>query len=160
MISIIIYTLAVLGIVFILFIVYLFFIGKRSLEKIRKEPREFKDHVELMRFIRDVFECKLREGVPLYGFVESADYNDGSITMSEPSIDLQVFLLISDKKNPHEKVYAPCGDINANFKKGDFVAVMPFYNKRHNLWYYVTIAKLEPYYLGEKGFLIYEQYVY
>lgn len=57
-----------------------------------------------------------------------------------------------NNKEKYEKVLAPCGNVCATLK-GDFVAVMPFYSERHKFWYYATIAKLKPYYLGEgKGF--------
>ncbi|ENU83083.1 hypothetical protein F974_01915 [Acinetobacter sp. CIP 102159] len=153
----IVYILAFLGILFILFLFWLGAIAKKAKNELRAEPREFKDAVELMGFIRNVFDCQLKDQVVLYGFVESIDYCDGSATMSEPVFILYVVLIT---RKGHEKVLAPCGNVCATLKKGDFVAVMPFYSERHKFWYYATIAKLKPYYLGEgKGFFVDEQYV-
>lgn len=153
----ILYVLAALGIAFIL---VLFWTGKIAM-KVKKEfisePRNFNSAVELMSFIRGIYECKLEHKVMLYGFVETVNYNDGLLNLSDPVLDLRVAIIT---KNGHEKINSTCGNIKANLKKGDFVAILPIHNQRHDLWVYLTAAKLEYYYLGDgRGFAVNEQYI-
>lgn len=154
----IVYILAVLGVIFL---IALFWLGKTASKvknEMLNEPRSFVDAVELMGFIRNIFECKVKHKVVMYGFVESSIYDHTLQSMGvsgEPHLDVDV-ILITNKG--HERVETTCGNTQANLKKGDFVAVLPFYNKRHNLWHYATIAKLRTVYLGKDGFLVEEQY--
>ncbi|MFK7163109.1 hypothetical protein [Acinetobacter baumannii] len=116
-------------------------------------PKEFTDAVELMKFIRYVYECKIESQVVMYGFVKDAYVsNEATISESGPYLEVIVALIT---RSGHMEVQTICSSVDANLKKGDFVAVMPFHNKRHDLWFYTTVAKLKPYYLGkDKGFQI------
>ena len=152
------YIFAFLGAVFLVVVAWFFLTAVKVKKEMRFEPRVFKDAVDLMKFIRNTFECKIKNKVVIYGFVESSFYDDtvARLTGDAPVLGVDVHLITA---KGHEKVSTSCGDINARLKKGDFVAVMPFYNERHNLWYYVTIAKLNTVYLGKQGFSVDEEYV-
>ncbi len=152
------YIFAFLGAVFLVVVAWFFLTAVKVKKEMRFEPRVFKDAVDLMKFIRNTFECKIKNKVVIYGFVESSFYDDtvARFTGDAPVLGVDVHLITA---KGHEKVSTSCGDINARLKKGDFVAVMPFYNERHNLWYYVTIAKLNTVYLGKQGFSVDEEYV-
>ncbi len=152
------YIFAFLGVVFLVVVAWFFLTAVKVKKEMRFEPRVFKDAVDLMKFIRNTFECKIKNKVVIYGFVESSFYDDtvARLTGDAPVLGVDVHLITA---KGHEKVSTSCGDINARLKKGDFVAVMPFYNERHNLWYYVTIAKLNTVYLGKQGFSVDEEYV-
>ena len=152
------YIFAFLGVVFLVVVAWFFLTAVKVKKEMRFEPRVFEDAVDLMKFIRNTFECKIKNKVVIYGFVESSFYDDtvARLTGDAPVLSVDVHLITA---KGHEKVSTSCGDINARLKKGDFVAVMPFYNERHNLWYYVTIAKLNTVYLGKQGFSVEEEYV-
>ena len=152
------YIFAFLGVVFLIVVAWFFLTAVKVKKEMRFEPRVFKDAVDLMKFIRNTFECKIKNKVVIYGFVESSFYDDtvARLTGDAPVLGVDVHLITA---KGYEKVSTSCGDINARLKKGDFVAVMPFYNERHNLWYYVTIAKLNTVYLGKQGFSVDEEYV-
>lgn len=159
--KIIISIFAVIGILVVLFLIGVAF---KTYKKIRKdinaEYREFSNAVELMQFIRTVYECKIEHKVPMYGFVgavskETLMMENG--LSDTPTLEVEAHLVT---RQGHQKVSAPCGNLDATLKKGDFVAVLPIFNERHGLWYYVTIAKLETIYLGKnRGFLVKEQYI-
>ena len=124
------------------------------------KPKVFDDALELVKFIRTVYECKLENNVPLYGFVVSV-YQDDSLVEAwvsdKPHLSVRVPLITNGEKL---EIDAVCNNLNADINKGDFVAVLPLYNQRHNLWAYILIAKLEPTYLGRnKGFKIKENYL-
>lgn len=133
---------------------------QRSRKASNSEYREFKDALELIQFIRSVFKCKTEHKTPMYGFVDSVFNNETLFRTGisdEQVVDVDVFLV---SKKGNVKVNTTCGTLDASLKRGDFVAVLPLYNERHNFWSYVTIAKLEPVYLGkERGFLVKEQYI-
>lgn len=154
----IVYILAVLGVIFL---IALFWLGKTASKvknEMLNEPRSFVDAVELMGFIRNVYECKIKHRVVMYGFVESVVYDESLVLVgasSDPCLSVDVILITNSGT---KKVNTTCGQIQANLKRGDFVAVLPFHNERHNLWYYVAIAKLKTSYLGSDGFSIEEQY--
>ena len=152
------YIFAFLGVVFLVVVAWFFLTAVKVKKEMRFESRVFEDAVDLMKFIRNTFECKIKNKVVIYGFVESSFYDDtvARLTGDAPVLGVDVHLITA---KGHEKVSTSCGDINARLKKGDFVAVMPFYNERHNLWYYVTIAKLNTVYLGKQGFSVDEEYV-
>ena len=133
---------------------------KKIKRDVNGEFREFNDAPELMSFIRNVFKCDREHKVAMYGFVDSVSRDNilqENGLSDEPSLNIDVVLIT---RNGHEKVDTTCGNITANINRGDFVAVLPLYNKRHDLWYYVTIAKLNTVYLGkERGFSVKEQYI-
>ena len=147
-------------------LVVLLFIGLvvKNYKKIKRdtngELREFKDAPELMAFIRNVFECERKHNAVMYGFVESVSQDNilqENGLSDEQSLNVDAVLIT---RKGHEKVNTTCGNMQADLKRGDFVAVVPIYNERHNLWYYITIAKLSTVYLGkERGFSVKEQYV-
>ncbi|ENX56185.1 MULTISPECIES: hypothetical protein [Acinetobacter] len=124
------------------------------------KPLNFKNAVELMQFIRLYFDCKKQSYVALYGFVEFVVLDDATARMGleeEPHLSVDVHL-ISDKG--HEKITAICLNTDANLKRGDFVAVLPVYNERHNIWAFTLVSKLKPLFLGgDNGFLIEEKYI-
>lgn len=124
------------------------------------EVRDFNDIPELMSFIRNVFKCEREHKVVMYGFVDSVSQDNilqANGLSDEPSLNVNVVLIT---RKGHEKVDTTCGVMQASLKRGDFVAVLPLHNERHNLWYYVTIAKLNTVYLGEgRGFSVKEQYI-
>ena len=152
------YIFAFLGVVFLIVVAWFFLTAVKVKKEMRFESRVFEDAVDLMKFIRNTFECKIKNKVVIYGFVESSFYDDTVARFTGDALVLGVDVHLITAKG-HEKVSTSCGDINARLKKGDFVAVMPFYNERHNLWYYVTIAKLNTVYLGKQGFSVDEEYV-
>lgn len=156
--SYLLYIFAFLGVVFLVIVAWFFLTAVKVKKEMRFEPRVFEDAVDLMKFIRNTFECKIKNKVVIYGFVESSFYDDtvARLTGDAQVLDVDVHLITA---KGHEKVNTSCGDVNASLKKGDFVAVLPFYNERHNLWYYVTIAKLNTVYLGKQGFSVDEEYV-
>ena len=133
---------------------------KRIKQDTKGDYREFTDILELLKFIRTVFECKIEHKVIMYGFVDSVFQDDTLFKtgiLDEKVIDVDVFL-VTPKDNL--KVNTLCGDFNANLTKGDFVAVLPLYNERHKSWSYILIAKLEKVYLGKnRGFLVKEKYI-
>lgn len=151
----------IIGVLAVLFFILLMVKNYKKIKKdVNGEFREFKDAPELMAFIRNVFKCEREHKVAMYGFVDSVFQDDILQTnglSEEPNLSVNVVLVT---RKGHEKVDTTCGDIGANLKRGDFVAVLPFYNERHNLWYYVTIAKLSTVYLGkDRGFSVKEQYI-
>lgn len=136
----------------------------RNLLRIRAaksgKPLNFKNTVDLMRFVRLYFDCKKQSYVALYGFVEDSIYDDASARMGfdkEPHLSVDVYLISS---TGYEKLTAICANPDANLKKGDFVAVLPIYHEKHNIWTYTLATKLKPIFLGgNNGFLIDEQYL-
>ncbi|MEO4145296.1 hypothetical protein [Acinetobacter pittii] len=149
-----IYAIAILllGILIVLIAIY------QNSSKENDHRKEFTDFDDLISFIKKKYKCEVEHEVPLYGFVkEDASIQKQGYDPANPAIDVSVLLITSPKPTI---VDAPCGDLQADLKKGDFVAVMPFYNTRHRFWYYITIAKLKPIYLGnKKGFLIDENFI-
>ena len=154
-----IYILAFLGVIFLIGIIWFIKTVFQVKRELKNTPRSFTDAVELIKFIRNVFECKVTHNVVIYGFVEETTYDDllARLGMAEDTI-LHVDVAIITSKG-HESVSTQCGNIHANLKRGDFVAVLPNYSKTHKLWYYTTIAKLDTVYLGTNGFLVKEQYL-
>jgi hypothetical protein len=154
----IVYVFAFLG---VLFLIITFWLGKivtKAKKELRDKPRTFKDGADLMGFIRNVYECKIKHRIVMYGFVESVVYDESLVlagASSDPCLSVDVILITN---NGTQKVNTTCGQIQANLKRGDFVAVLPFHNERHDLWYYVAIAKLKTTYLGLDGFPIEEEY--
>lgn len=124
------------------------------------KPLKFKHAVDLIKFIRLYFDCNKKSYVALYGFVEDSIYEDASVRMGlddEPHLSVDVHLI---SPQGTEKITAVCMDADAALKKGDFVAVLPIYYEKHNLWTYTLVSKLQPLFLGgENGFLIENQYV-
>lgn len=158
--DIIIGVLAIIGLLVVLAFIYMITLRYKKIKKDTSGVyREFSDPVELMGFIRTVFECVPENQVPMYGFVESVELDDflqKEGLSDQKVLDVDVMLITS---NGHTKVNTSCGDLSADLKRGDFVGVLPIYNDRHKVWHYITIAKLEPIYLGKgKGFLIKEKY--
>lgn len=157
--SYLLYFFAFLGVVLLIIAVWIFSTVIKVKGEMRSNPREFENTADLIGFIRNIFDCKIKNQVVMYGFVESSFYDDATARLGisdEPVLDVDVQLIT---KNGHEKVNTTCGKVHANLKEGDFVAVLPFYNERHNFWYYVTVAKLDTVYLGERGFLVDEEYI-
>lgn len=155
----IIYILAALGVIFLIATYWLGGIVSKVKKELKSEPRTFKDGADLMGFIRNVYECKIKHKVVMYGFVESIVYDD-SLQLSGVSTDACLSVdVVLITNNGTKKVNTTCGKIQASLKRGDFVAVLPFHNERHDLWYYVAIAKLKPTYLGLDGFPIEEEYI-
>lgn len=153
------YILSALGIIFLIVLFWFWNIVRKVKNELKNKPRDFKDPIELIKFIRNIFECKFQHNVVMYGFVKSVNRDDILVShglADEPCLDLTIGVIT---QKGYSEVDATCGNINANLNKGDFVAVLPIYNERHNLWYYITIAKLKAVYLGEKGFLVDEQYI-
>ncbi|TPS34085.1 hypothetical protein [Acinetobacter baumannii] len=141
----------VILLVILLTIAFKLFLKARNIAN--SGPREFTDAVELMSFIRCVYECNIESQVVMYGFVKDAYVSEEAI-ISEGGPYLEVIVALITR-NGHMEVPTICGSAEETLKKGDFVAVMPFHNKRHDLWFYTTVAKLKPYYLGKgKGFQI------
>lgn len=153
-----VYFLAILGVIFILF--WLGKITAKAKKELINEPRTFNNAVELMGFIRNVFKCEIEHKTVIYGFVESAYKSD--FLLREGLADdeyLEVTVIIITQKG-HEKIEAICGNKDAYLSKGDFVAVLPIYYERQNAWTYSLIAKLNTIYLGgEQGFSAQEQYI-
>lgn len=155
----IIYILAALGVIFLIFIFWLGKTATKVKKELRNEPREFQGTTELINFVRSIYECKIKHRVVMYGFVDSVTYDDSlqrSGLSDGPCLSVDV-VLITNKGM--EKVNTTCGHINTSLQRGDFVGVLPFHNERHNLWYYVTVGKLKPLYLGANGFYVQEDYV-
>lgn len=151
----------IIGILVVLFFIALII---KNYKKIKRDTsggfREFNDAPELIAFIRNLFKCVKEHNIVMFGFVESTYQNNilqKNGISDEPHLDVNVMLIT---KNGHEKVNTTCSDIYANLKKGDFVAVLPIYNQRHDFWYYITIAKLNATYLGrDQGFSVQEEYL-
>ncbi|WP_347016261.1 hypothetical protein H2788_12085 [Acinetobacter seifertii] len=152
----IIYVLAVLGVVFLFIFIWILKIIFQTKKSIKMKPRTFTNAVDLINFIRTVFECKLKHRSILFGFVESSYRNKGFTGLSEPYLEVDVSVVID---NGHKKIEATCPLENANLTQGDFVAIMPIYNQRHDIWSYIVVAKLKAIYLGEKGFQVVDQFV-
>ena len=151
----IVWILSLIGLVIVSFFGWIAF---KTYQHIK--PKVFDDALDLVKFIRTVYECKLENNVPLYGFVDSV-YQDDSLVeawMSDkPHLNVRVLLITNGEKL---EIDAVCNNLNANINKGDFVGVLPLYNQRHNIWDCILIAKLEPIYLGRnKGFKIQENYL-
>lgn len=151
----IIYILAILGVVFLILVFWLGSIANKVKKELKNKPRTFSDGAELMGFIRNVYECKIKHNVVMYGFIDSVVYDD-SLQFSDAHLSIDVVLITNDGTT---KVNTVCGEIQANLKRGDFVAVLPCHNERHDLWYYITTAKLKTIYLGLDGFPIEEEYI-
>lgn len=159
--KIIISIFAVIGILALLiFIVLMIKSYKKIKETTKGEYKEFGNIVELIEFIRTFYECKIEHKVIMYGFVDSVYSDDVLLTNGlhdEKTLHIGVFLIT---RKGNEKVNSSCGNLQADLKKGDFVAVLPIYNDRHKSWYYVTIAKLNTVHLGMgRGFSVKEQYI-
>lgn len=155
------YFFAIIGVIASISLIY--FILKRFFEikKIRNgEPKVFDDVTDLMQFIRINFECKKVHGIALFGFVVDCFYDDSLVKHGiekEPHLSVDVSLIAPQG---HTTIQSVCISLNANLKKGDFVAVLPLHNTRHDIWTFTLVSKLQPIFLGgEKGFLIKEQYI-
>ena len=159
--KIIISIFAVIGILAVLMFILLMI---KNYKKIREttngEYKEFGNIIELIEFIRTVYECKIEHKVIMYGFVDSVFSDDVLLKNGlhdEQALNVDVFLIT---RKGNEKVNSSCGNLQADLKKGDFVAVHPIYNERHKFWYYITVAKLNTVHLGVgRGFSVKEQYV-
>ena len=152
----VIYVLAALGIIFLLVIIWLLKIIIQTKRDIRNKPKKFKDANELINFIRTIYECKLKHKSILFGFVESTYKNNGYAGLSDPHLEVEV-LIVTD--SGHRKIEATCSVQDAELKQSDFVAILPIYNQRHDIWSYVVAAKLKAIYLGETGFQVVDQFV-
>lgn len=152
----IIYVLAVLGAIFLFVVIWIFRIIIQTKRNNKIKPRTFKNANDLINFIRAVFECKLKHKSILFGFVESSYKNNGFTGLSDPHLEVDVSIVM-DKG--HRKIEATCPLESANLVQGDFVAIIPFYNQRHDIWSYVVAAKLKAIYLGKNGFQIVDQFV-
>lgn len=159
--KIIISIFAVIGILAVLMFIALMIKNyKKIKETTNGEYKEFGNIIELIEFIRTIYECKIEHKVVMYGFVDSVFSDDVLLKNGlhdEQTLNVDVFLIT---RKGNEKVNSSCGNLQADLKKGDFVAVLPIYNERHKFWYYTTIAKLNTVYLGVgRGFSVKEQYV-
>lgn len=152
----IIYVLAVLGVIFLFAIIWILKITIQAKRDIRSKPRTFRSANELNNFIRTVFKCELKHNSILFGFVESTFRNNGLEGLSDPHLEVDVSVVF-DKGN--RQIEATCPLENANLVKGDFVAILPVYNQRHDIWSYVVVSKLKAIYLGEKGFQVDDKFV-
>ncbi|GEM_PF-1934544 len=152
----IIYVLAVLGVLFLFIFIWIFKIIIQTKRNIKIKPRSFTNAEDLINFIRAVFECKLKHKSILFGFVESTYRNNGFTGLSDPHLEVDVSIVID---NGYKKIEATCPVVNANLAQGDFVAIMPIYNQRHDIWSYVVTAKLKAIYLGDKGFQVVDRFV-
>lgn len=158
-VKIIVGLLALIGLAVVICICCVLFKSHRKI-KLYEKPRVFDDALELVEFIRTVYECKLENKVILYGFVDTV-FQDDTLYKSglaeKQHLDVDVFIITNGEKL---EVSAICNNLNANLNKGDFVGVLPLYNQRHNLWTYVLVAKLDPVYLGKnRGFKVGENYI-
>lgn len=119
---------------------------------------------DLTAFLRKKYYSQIKHNQPIHGFVledasiqrtlKESDIGD----LGRSAVDVQVNLVTQDG---FQEVSAPCGNINAEFNKGDFVVVLPIYNDRHGFWHYVTVAKLQPIYDGKKkSWIILENYIH
>lgn len=119
---------------------------------------------DLTAFLRKKYSSQIKHNQPIHGFVlEDASIQktlkeSGMGDLGRSAVDVQVNLVTQDG---FQEVSAPCGNIKAEFNKGDFVIVLPIHNERHGFWHYVTIAKLQPIYNGKKeGWVILENYIH
>ncbi|MBM7139896.1 hypothetical protein [Acinetobacter sp. 105-3] len=118
---------------------------------------------DLTAFIRRKYSSQIKHNQPIHGFVlENASIQrtlQESVVgdLGRSAVDLQVNIIT---QAGFQEVSAPCGNIKAEFKKGDFVIVLPIHNERHGFWHYVTVAKLQPIYDGKKkSWIIIENYI-
>ncbi|MFW1970861.1 hypothetical protein [Acinetobacter bereziniae] len=122
----------------------------------------FDNSKDLTEFLRKKYSSQIIHNKPIHGFVlENASFqrtlNDSNMgNLGRSAVDVQVNIVTQDG---FQKVNAPCGNINAEFNEGDFIIVLPIHNRRHDFWYYATIAKLQPIYDGKKkSWIIIENY--
>lgn len=122
--------------------------------------QEFTDFDTLVNFIQKKYKCEIQDQVPLYGFIHRAYISNDEIKLGisdKPILCVEVMLLLENKKI--QIIESICPRLNTELKEGDFIAVLPFYNLRHQIWSYVTLAKLYSIYLGNnQGFKIQENY--
>ena len=118
---------------------------------------------DLTAFLRKKYSSQIKHNQPIHGFVlEDASIQrtlkeSGMGDLGLSAVDVQVNLITQDG---FQEVSAPCGNIKAEFNKGDFVIVLPIHNDRHEFWHYVTVAKLQPIYDGKKkSWIILENYL-
>ena len=118
---------------------------------------------DLTAFLRKKYSSQIKHNQPIHGFVlEDASIQrtlneSGMGDLGRSAVDVQVNLITQDG---FQEVSAPCGNIKAEFNKGDFVIVLPIHNDRHEFWHYVTVAKLQPIYDGKKkSWIISENYL-
>lgn len=123
----------------------------------------FETSNELIAFVRKKYSSHIKHNQPIHGFVLENSSIQKTLEVSEmgdlgrSAVDVQVSLITKDS---FQEVSAPCGNIKAEFKKGDFVLVLPTYNERYDFWHYVTVAKLQPIYDGKKrSWVIIENYI-
>ena len=108
---------------------------------------------DLTAFLRKKYSSQIKHNQPIHGFVlEDASIQrtlkeSGMGDLGRSAVDVQVNLITQDG---FQEVSAPCGNIKAEFNKGDFVIVLPIHNDRHEFWHYVTVAQLQPIYDGKK----------
>lgn len=119
---------------------------------------------DLTAFLRKKYSSQIKHNQPIHGFVlEDASIQrtlkeSGMGDLGRSAVDIQVNLVTQDG---FQEVSAPCGNIKAEFNKGDFVVVLPIHNDRHGFWHYVTVAKLQPIYDGKKkSWIILENYIH
>ncbi|RZG72439.1 hypothetical protein [Acinetobacter sp. WCHAc060025] len=155
-----IYFLAVIGLLVLLYLLFLYLRTYFNIKEITDgKPKVFDNPLDLMKFIRLNYACEIQQNVPLYGFVVDVAYNDAIAKMGlgEPVLDISVAIIT---QSGHEEIFTQCGDINANLKKGDFVAVNPIFYEKENIWNFITVYKLKSIFLGDaKGFLVDEDYL-
>ncbi|MDU5771903.1 hypothetical protein [Acinetobacter sp.] len=152
----IIYVLALLGVIFLFALLWILKITIQAKRDIRSKPRTFRNANELINFIRTVFKCELKHNSILFGFVESTYRNNGLEGLSDPHLEVDVSVLL---ENGNRKIEATCPLENADLVRGDFVAILPIYNQRHDIWSYVVVSKLKAIYLGKKGFQVVDRFV-
>lgn len=148
-----------LAAVLLVLIVIIFIVHKVK----SKQVLIFDTPKDLTAFIRRKYSSQIKHNQPIHGFVlENASIErtlQESVMgdLGRSAVDVQVNIITQDG---FQEVSAPCGSIKAEFKKGDFVIVLPIHNERHGFWHYVTVAKLQPIYDGKKkSWIIIENYL-
>lgn len=129
----------------------------------KNQVRIFDSTEALTTFLRKKYSSEIKHHQPIHGLVlEEASIQrtlkDSAMgDLGRAAVDVQVNLVTKDG---YQEVSAPCGNVQAQFKKGDLVVVLPIHNERHGFWHYVTIAKLQPIYDGKKkSWIISENYL-
>ena len=118
---------------------------------------------DLTAFLRKKYSSQIKHNQPIHGFVlEDASIQrtlkeSGMGDLGRSAVHVQVNLVTQDG---FQEVSAPCGNIKAEFNKGDFVVVLPIHNDRYGFWHYVTVTKLQPIYDGKKeSWIVLENYL-
>lgn len=151
------YAVAVMVSIILIALIFVIYSNKKN------QIRLFDTTEELTAFLYKKYTSEIKHHQPIHGIV----LDDASIQKSLQdsvigdlgcsAVDVQVNLIT---KNGYQEVNAPCGNVQAKFKKGDLVVVLPTYNDQYSFWYYVTIAKLQPIYDEKnKSWIISENYL-